>query len=544
VKIHNSRLDKSYLSVNLIDEISRVAFGGVIGMRRQQIKKISNGMINIFLIPLTLIALLGGIQLVLSNFQSLSRTGFIIVSSVLLAILVYIISLPIRKLINRCWKCLLWYIRKHKVPFLLSLTVVTIMWQLAVVFLLSGTGGWDPYTIMSTAIRQISPSVASMYFSLSPNTLLLTFIEHGLWLISGQPQLHYFVVLLNVVNIILIDSAVLMSAVVVKHWFGRQYEKLLIVMSWVLFVVSPWIAIPYTDNWAYFLTALLLYVGDVYGRCQYKYSRYMLAAGIGFIIIFAYFMKPSLVITVLAAGIVYILKLMVDGKNMINRTLIISFALILVGGGIGLTIHKTIVARQDLVSIKPGRAHPLVHFMAMGMKGSGAFYAPDVALDEQIKSPSARKKADVKLLIERFKDFHGLSNYGKFLAQKQINNVSDGSFGWGLEGGFLTTNESNNEKLNRTLIRRLFAKDGVVQVNNFEYRFYAQLIWCGVLANLLFTISTDRWRVQFLKYSVVGFMLFLLLFEGGRSRYVIQFLPLIFMLATVGGVRLISRLKR
>jgi len=38
--------------------------------------------------------------------------------------------------------------------------------------------------------------------------------------------------------------------------------------------------------------------------------------------------------------------------------------------------------------------------------------------------------------------------------------------------------------------------------------------------------------------------LFLLLFEGGRSRYMIQFLPVTMTLASVGAVSLMTKLKR
>ena len=38
----------------------------------------------------------------------------------------------------------------------------------------------------------------------------------------------------------------------------------------------------------------------------------------------------------------------------------------------------------------------------------------------------------------------------------------------------------------------------------------------------------------FIKLGIVGFSLFLLIFEGGRSRYLIQFLPLMFMGAAAG----------
>lgn len=46
--------------------------------------------------------------------------------------------------------------------------------------------------------------------------------------------------------------------------------------------------------------------------------------------------------------------------------------------------------------------------------------------------------------------------------------------------------------------------------------------------------------VQLLKYTVIGFFVFLLLFEGGRSRYIIQFLPFLLILSSIGVDNFIS----
>lgn len=179
----------------------------------------------------------------------------------------------------------------------------------------------------------------------------------------------------------------------------------------------------------------------------------------------------------------------------------------------------------------------MVHFVAMGMTGNGGYNTADTEMDLKIKSPIKRRQKNIKLIRQRLKGFQGVTNYGKFLIQKQINNTADGSFSWGSD--IVTkTNQSNSVTRNRTIIRKLYAKEGQTQPNTFEYRFFAQLVWSASLILILFTIKLDSWRIQFFKYGIVGFMLFLLIFEGGRSRYVIQFLPLVLVLATVGSVRL------
>lgn len=506
---------------------------GVVEMS-SRIKQVSNGLVNLFLIPLILVTLFGGIQLILSNFQGVGSLTVKMIDAIFFVAIIFLSWMPVFQKVVHCWNIILNLCKKHRTKLFLLLLIITLVWQIAVVCLISGNSGWDPGVIARTAIGQ-QPSYASEYFSVSPNTMLLLFVERGLWIIAGSKlKIEAFIVYLNFLNIFLIDSAVAMICLITKKWFGNMHAKLLFVISWLLMMMSPWVALPYSDTWAFFLTALYVYLGDCLIHTHRVLYKCILATGLGILLTFDYYMKPSLIITAIAAAIIFVLKIISMPKFIKNIAILISVCFISIGVGAGAIVYRTILQRQNIVVIEAGRSHPLTHFMAMGMQGDGGFYGPDVLMDMQIKSPAAREKANVKLIKERYISFDGLTNYEKFLMRKQVNNMADGSFAWGVEGKFIKTNHPNSRKLNQTLIRRLFAKNGTVQANNFEYRFFAQLIWCVCLIGILFTIRLTDWKIQFLKYGIVGFMLFLLLFEGGRSRYIIQFLPLIIMLATVG----------
>lgn len=512
-------------------------------MKRQQIKQLSNSLVNFFYVPLVFISVLGSVQLILTNFQGLSRVGMIVVNFIAFVLLVYVICRPFRQVVNNGWKNILYLIRLHPSVALWILIVVTVVWQIAVVLLISGYNSWDPGIIAMRAMGKRAPGAIPEYFSVNPNVLLLLFLEHGLWLISGQLDFAHFAILLNLINILLVDSAVIMLCIIMKRWFGKTKVKLLVILAWVLIVMSPWIAEPYTDTWAFFLTTVILYFIDRVFSSHNKRNKYVFSFFLGLIIIFAYYMKPPLIITILAAGIILIFKGIEKSKVLFNVKILISICLILVGMGTGFTIYQSILRHQEIVKIDPGRANLPSHFMAIGMHGTGGFYGADGVLNVRIKSPKARNKANIKLIKSRYAGFHGITNYEKFLVRKQINNTADGSFSWGQEGGFLRTNDATNPMLNRTLIRRLFAKNGIAHVNCFEYRFFAQIVWCGLLIGLFGTIGISDWKTQLLKYAMVGFMLFLLLFEGGRSRYMIQFLPVTIMLATVGGSNLLNLIR-
>lgn len=67
-----------------------------------------------------------------------------------------------------------------------------------------------------------------------------------------------------------------------------------------------------------------------------------------------------------------------------------------------------------------------------------------------------------------------------------------------------------------------------------DFYFIAQIWWIIWLGMLTFGTTKDYSKIkQMMRLAIIGGMLFLLLFEGGRSRYLIQFLPIFLMLATM-----------
>ncbi|ALX88028.1 hypothetical protein LCAM36_2481 [Lacticaseibacillus paracasei] len=68
--------------------------------------------------------------------------------------------------------------------------------------------------------------------------------------------------------------------------------------------------------------------------------------------------------------------------------------------------------------------------------------------------------------------------------------------------------------------------------------FYYQVVWLLALVGILLSLVKvnpvkDKW-VSILILSMLGAFLYLLLFEGGRSRYLIQYLPTLIPLSAWG----------
>lgn len=503
-------------------------------MRKEamNLQKLSNIVINFFLVLLIGISLFGAVSLIVTSFEGIGKVSVSIADLGIVILIFYMISESFRGKLIKSYANVHDHIQKNIGRYKLILLCLTIFWQLFVVVTLSGFSQWDP-SIISFAAMHRKFWVAD-YFSINSNTTLLLFIENLVWIITGKLKFGYFVIVLNLINMLLIDFGICFVFKSANYWFSRRQAIIGLKLSWLLIAVSPWVAIPYSDTWGFFLTTLVIWIGICYTKSVRLKYKIAYASLLGFTFTFSYLMKPSLIIVFIAFFIVMALRKVFSSKKIVQRNTSLSLVPFILFIGISYGCFHLYTVHQTIVYIENGRTQPITHFIAMGMQGSGGYNLKDVEMNTKIKSPAKRNAANVKLIKKRYRDFNGMTNYQKFLVRKQINNTADGTFGWGKEGIFLIANKRDNDLMNKLLPRKLFTNHGVADGSQSLYNFFAQIVWCFCLFFILWTIKDATWKVQFIKYSIVGFFMFLLIFEGGRSRYVIQFLPLLIMLSSVG----------
>jgi len=167
--------------------------------------------------------------------------------------------------------------------------------------------------------------------------------------------------------------------------------------------------------------------------------------------------------------------------------------------------------------------------MSMGVTGSGGYNAKDALKMATLPTKKARADYSKKMLVKRLKR-KGFWGYLAFLYQKQANNTADGSFAWIKEGHFIKGPTKPSHQGFAGKLRNFFYLYGT---NLGDFRYLAQLWWIvWLLIIALGGRSRDK-LTQMLRLTIVGGCLFLLLFEGGRSRYLIQFLPAYLLLASL-----------
>lgn len=479
-------------------------------------------LVNVLLILLLSITLVGSVSNIYDQLQT--AKPMVVLTIVLLYFLFGIIMYFFLK------QLLIFFKRRFSSLLILG-GVLIIFWQLFLIIGLSGNTTWDPSIITAlAAYKSIAPWYPD-YFSYNPNNIFLLILERIVNFLLhsiGITSYHTFIIVLGVISYALIDISIFILFIALKKIFNRQVGILAGVFTWFLLALSPVGVIPYSDIPAFLISCLFLYL----------YSlpiNYQAIISLGLLSGIAFLLKPSLIIFDIALLIVKLFDLKKIKKPL--KTMIIfslSFLIIYVP----FNIYKS---HNSIVQIDSTKSIPANHFIAMGMTGSGGYNNEDVLANHKIKNPQERKKYNNRIIVKRLKEF-GVAGYVKFLVLKQINNTSDAGFGWGMDAGqnYLIPFEEKNTI--QQITRKLYLNDqSFVDINWNGLKIINQLVWTLALVFMVVATIKANNSGLILKLTILGGFVFLLLFEGGRSRYLIQFLPYLITLSSLGIAQLLDK---
>ena len=255
----------------------------------------------------------------------------------------------------------------------------------------------------------------------------------------------------------------------------------------------------------------------------------MTVIAIGMTIGISFLIKPSSIIYIISWTIVELIKKIKDSHFSFENIVVIC----LIIGSISLPIatFNSFINNQKIIQIDSNKAMPWTHFVMMGLKGNGGYNFNDVERDKKIIDPTLRKKSNVEEIKRRLAEYK-VTGYVQFLTQKHFNNSDRGDFGWGKDGTPQIP-ETKSKNWFQTFLRDLYYQQG--KKTNI-LRFYMQIIWIVIIFGLFFTFKSNLNSnlLSYIKLTIIGAFVYLLLFEGGRSRYLIQYLPFILILSSIG----------
>lgn len=482
-------------------------------------------LVNILLILLLSITLIGSVSDIYGQLQSAKPMVVLILVLIYFLFGVILCFFPqVNANINKFIKM------KGRKTLLIIGSVLTIIWQLLLVIGLSGNTTWDPSILTTLAAHKSIASWYPDYFSYNPNNVFLLLLQrclNDLLHFIGITSYPAFIIVLAIVSYFLIDISIFILFFALKRLFNRRVGFFAVFFTWLLLALSPLGVIPYSDIPAFLISCLFLYLYSLPINYQTIINMGLLS-GIAFLV------KPSLIIFDIALLITKLLELKRVKKPL--KTIIIfalSFSLIYVP----FNYYKS---HNSVVQIKSTKAIPANHFIAMGMTGNGGYNNDDVLANHRIKKLSERKKYNNRIIVKRLKEF-GVAGYIKFLVLKQINNTSDAGFGWGMDAGQNYLIPFGKKISIQGIMRKIYLNNqAYVEINWNGWKVINQLIWTIALVFMIFaTIKVDNSLT--IKLTILGGFVFLLLFEGGRSRYLIQFLPYLITLSSLGIIRFFNK---
>ncbi len=391
--------------------------------------------------------------------------------------------------------------------------------QFVLVFILSGYTDWDVggiFDYTKLLMQDNNATKINEYLSKNPNNAFFFFIMYawsafGNLLSDGLGNDWYF---WQFLNIIVIDIGIYFLYLTAQTYFSKNTGIIAMIMAVLTLGLSGWLLVPYTDTFAFTITAILLYLlmkRDI----QRKYDPILL----GFLLCMGYLIKPSLLIPYIAFIIIRICTRQIKWKDSII-TLLCFF--------LGFFGYQYQLANQDIIVLDPDQSKPWALFVMMGLKDDGGYNYDDTIYIRNAGDTEAGNELALQVIRDRLTDY-GLAGYTKFLWSKQQYNTKSGTFSMGADGSGLLSMNVPQTGL-RHYLRSIYFPDGS---RHHLGQFVAQMIWCVVIFTALCVPRYGK-KISFLKLTIIGLFVFLLMFEAGRSRYLIQQLPTFLLLSSLG----------
>ncbi|PNY19346.1 glycosyltransferase family 39 protein [Streptococcus parauberis] len=398
----------------------------------------------------------------------------------------------------------------------------------------------DAAMVFNGAMKIVDNSTISTYLSYNPNNLFLFLYERVFYNLFKNNAIW----IMQFLNIFYVNLSSYLLYIVSKKFISQNVADIAFLLFTFLITLTPQFVTMYTDVMVLPIITIQLYlIFEILNKDNeiksliLKVILLAITTGIGYTI------RPTLLILVMAF---FIISSIYKGYKQFLVYFAV-FSLIFVPT---ITISKSINNSQNVVSIKKEYAKTPLAFIDLGLtyigtnqiefqNGLSMFVNESTKVDSEYDGRYSNEvvKKDIK---RRLKEYN-LNTFIGHLLYKQSATVKDGSLGWNYkdaskEGAFFINPMYQNHKDNRIYN---FFRNYIIYTDRptFNYyRVFLQIIYIIMIIGFVISfIKVNNSLIsQTLAIAVFGGLLFLLIFEGGKSRYMIQFLPQIILLSGIG----------
>jgi hypothetical protein len=412
----------------------------------------------------------------------------------------------------------------------LFLGILILLLQIVFLFCSKSLLRYDALNVYDEAVSifydgEISAATKEGYFTYYTNNYMITAVTH-LFLKAGRlihlvsPDFQNGMLFLQIINMLAIDTAFLFGFLFVRD-FTKNPSTCFCYLVFTL--VSPltyvWLPFYYTNTLSmpfYVMALWLLY------RYFLKNDIFCLLAGV--LLGIGYAIRPTVVITIIAVGIVILCFI-----NKMKKRDWIRFCALLLGVIISqICVVKPLTGKYVKFDYTD-TAFPAIHWIMMGAGGEGTYNKKDEAFTASFETAQDKKNADKEILQERLQEL-GVSGIITHSLKKMNLSFSDGTGNYAAE---LSMSENYGKFYQY-----------VYGDKNQGFLVYIQIMYLSALLYALIAAAHLLRKREFhpmvlVLLNLLGGFFFYMIWESGAVYYN-SFLPL-FYIALAGGVEFSSR---
>ncbi|MBJ6745256.1 hypothetical protein JEQ21_02065 [Streptococcus sp. 121] len=436
------------------------------------------------------------------------------------------------------WKRIYDFLCRHKLAVIVVLTVFQILLLLSAQLLIRR----DAAVVFLGAFKLSKPLSIASYLTRNPNNLPLFLYERWFYNLLGPAALW----VMQGINILATNLSALILFKGTETFWGRKRADLVFLFYTALLVASPFFMAMYTDMLAFPFISLQFFFAM--GLLKSNRTKRM-ALQLGLVTALAYLLRPTVLVTVLALFL--ILFFTKDWRKLLLGLSLFSLSFAVVH----VPLQRAMDQQTEVNLVEgDGLAKTPLLFVNLGLTYSGtdqedmkegllAYLDPEVR--EEYNNGMFAEENVKKEILRRIREYN-FWTFTEHTVYKQSQTVLSGTLNW------IYYEDVEREKTPYisplyeevgsqpffTWIRRHF-----ISFDRPEFGVYAwvkQVVWIALAWGIVRAsrrYAGERTDLQFVLLAVLGGFLFLQVFEGGKTRYLIQFLPQILALSSLGWVR-------
>jgi conserved hypothetical integral membrane protein len=454
-----------------------------------------------------------------------------------LFIVIGILSFIFYLTFDKIKKFILYIFSEYKYVTAIVMFVIVIILQIFFVYYTHPEVGWDAgalHEVIENNRSGYNPELVG-YFSSNTNNLPIVILMYKLSIFFGKTSWIFF----DYITLLLVDLSAILNIVSVAI-IDKKKVPIAIYAHVIFLLLFPSIIIPYTDTWVMPLVSgmLICYFLLIKKNFNILFNSLTIII-LGILAVGTYHIKPSAIVPVIAMIIIEVLSMLRTKKVRVSKRVVILMSFFLISSFATQRFIKYQVNNQTIINVIKGREIPAIHFVSMGISGDGG-YNPDDALKMSVlQTKKERIEYSKDKLVERLKKL-GPFGYIEFLLKKHSNNTSDGTFGWGKEGEFFKESKVlSNKSISDKIKNYIYLYGTHIE----DLRYLSQVFYIILLLVIFLGGDKNNKDILFFKIGILGGFFYLLIFEGGRSRYLIQFFPIFLLLFILSFSNSISRVK-